>query len=153
MENKPFKAKLDYDCSLIMEALRRIREGSWDLQGEDYDQCYFIFPHIESALREHVAYEEEGVLPHKQTEIRNEHVLDHQKILALLKAIRFQLDRREADGFRSLLAILCDLLMKHHESFPNEAHLCKDDEGNQNLESVIEHRCNNFVLEDDKKES
>jgi hypothetical protein len=105
------------DCEHILEAIRRLREGTWYLNHEDADWTNFLFPQIKGALQDHIEYENFCIFPGLPDFLVKEHSAEHEKITALLWAIdqsRLNMDAERLHVFLDLLVTVLDL---HHKKF------------------------------------
>jgi hypothetical protein len=113
------KSNIDKDCHLILEAISRLKDGTWCLNDEDSDWANYLFPKVKEALSEHVEYESQCVLPLLSIEEAIEHSADHEKILGLLEGLERRLRSSDAGEFQGSLAILIETLENHHYRFNN----------------------------------
>lgn len=84
----PAKLKMkhiDHDCCLIMEAIRRLEEGTWLLKDEDDDYSWYLFPKIRESLNEHVALEEQFLFPKLSSSECRRHSQHHHRFLLQLR--------------------------------------------------------------------
>lgn len=112
------KAELiSHDCGLIMEAIRRLIEGTWHLQDDDQIYSWELFPKIRDSLHEHVAFEEASILPTLSPAEQERHRADHRRLLAQLWSVERALADLQADYFQDLLRSLQVMLEEHHHGF------------------------------------
>lgn len=110
------------DCALIMDAVRRLREGLWDLKEEDLLVAHHLLPQIKAALKDHIELEEELVFPQLCESERAAHTQEHAELDSVLWALELSLKERAPDALRSLLDVLSDLLERHHQgSWPEHS--------------------------------
>lgn len=107
---------IKHDCDLILDAIRRLRYGTWDLAGEDLDFAQVLVPQIRDALKDHVRIEELTVFPRLPSEAREAHRAEHHILLALLWSLEQSLLNKEPLHFHSLLDVLNELLDRHHNN-------------------------------------
>lgn len=105
------------DCSHILEAIRRLRDGTWHLSDEDADWANFLFPQIRGALQDHIEYESLSILPGLSEDSRKEHIAEHEKIMALLWAVDHAKKVKNSESFHALLDLLVNTLDQHHQDF------------------------------------
>ena len=118
MRNEPEQSLLrciSKDCGHILEAIRRLRDGTWHLNDEDADWANFLFPQIHRALQDHIEYETLCVFPELSEDLVKEHVAEHEQIMALLWAVDQSKQMKESDRFHSLLDLLVNVLDQHHK--------------------------------------
>ncbi len=108
---------INHDCELIMEAVRRLIDGTWRLQDDDQSYSWELFPRVRSSLIEHVTLEEVTVLPKLSPQERERHRLDHRRLLAQLWAVEQALVEMRAETFRGLLRVLQGMIQEHHQHF------------------------------------
>jgi hemerythrin len=107
---------IKHDCDLIVDAIRRLRYGTWDLNGEDLDFAQVLVPQIRSALKDHVRIEELTIFPHLPNEAKEAHRAEHHSLLALLWSLEQSLLQKEPLHFHSLLDLLNEFLAMHHNN-------------------------------------
>lgn len=105
------------DCGHILEAIRRLREGTWHLSDEDADWAGFLLPQIRKALQDHIEYESLCVFPDLSEEAIKEHSAEHERIVAVLWALEQSMQAKDSERFHSLLDVLVHELDKHHQEF------------------------------------
>ncbi len=105
------------DCEHILEAIRRLRGGTWYLNHEDADWANFLFPQIKEALQDHIEYENLCIFPYLSEGIVKEHSAEHEKIVALLWALDQSRLNKDAERFHTFLDLLVTVLDEHHEKF------------------------------------
>lgn len=111
------QSSINRDCSFILEAIRRLKEGTWFLMHEDSDWVDFLLPKINAALRDHIEYEDLCVFPGLPKDLVKEHSAEHQKILTLLWTLEQSKQEKDAERFHSLLDLLVAVLDLHHKQF------------------------------------
>ncbi len=102
------------DGSLILDAVRRLKEGLWNLQDEDSDVACYLLPQIRAALSDHILLEELWIFPYLTQCERKKHAGEHAEMSALLWALETSLKSGEAEKFRALLQLLGGLIETHH---------------------------------------
>lgn len=107
---------IKHDCDLIVDAIRRLRYGTWDLNGEDIDFARVLVPQIRDALQDHIQIEELTVFPHLSSQAKEAHRTEHQALVALLWAMEQSLLKKEPLHFHALLDLLNHLLTEHHNN-------------------------------------
>lgn len=119
MDNQnPVEAScVDKDCLLILDAVRRLKEGTWHLCGEDSEWADHLIPIIKEALNDHINFENSCVMPGLSVALAQEHSEEHSRILALLNALDDARQKRVAHHFKALLGLLLDRLERHHQKF------------------------------------
>ena len=120
MENtKLTQSNVDKDCQLILEAISRLKDGTWELNNEDEDSNWanYLLPKVKEALLEHVEFENQCYLPTLSVQDSLEHSMDHEKILALLEGLESRLRNNDAGEFQISLKLLIDTLENHHKVF------------------------------------
>ncbi len=105
------------DCGHILEAIRRLRDGTWYLNDEDAEWVNFLFPQIKGALQDHIEYENLCVFPRLKESLVKEHSAEHEKIIALLWALDQSRLNKDSVRFHTLLDLLVTVLDQHHEKF------------------------------------
>lgn len=105
------------DCILIMEAIRRLREGTWNLQDEDFEHVVHLAPQVHAALLDHIEYEERCILPSLSEDEAAKHKKDHNEILALLWGIERSWKARSVVRFHVFLDMLIERLTQHHAHY------------------------------------
>lgn len=108
---------INHDCGLIMEAIRRLIDGTWQLRAEDLSYSWELFPKIRSSLKEHVSFEEQIIFPTLPLDERIRHRADHSRLLSILWSAETALIEMQADYFRGLLMELQVMLHEHHQQF------------------------------------
>ena len=122
MENtKLTQSNINNDCKLILEAISRLKDGTWQLneKDEDSDWANYLLPKVKEALLEHVEFETKCVLPSLSPEDEIEHSADHEKILGLLEGLESRLRTNEAEQFQTSLKSLIETLENQHCKFNN----------------------------------
>lgn len=107
--------KVSHDCSLILEAVRRLDEGTGDLTGEDAEQARHLLPVVHDALEDHILLEEGVLLPFLPSDQCENHRREHQALQALLWSLELALSRMKSDCFHALLKMLNEQLISHHK--------------------------------------
>lgn len=102
------------DCELILEAIRRLRDGTWNLELEDLEQAYFLLPTVRAAIADHIEYEERFVFPRLEKAERDAHRTEHAELVSVLWGLDLALRERSAEKFHALLDVLKVLLTLHH---------------------------------------
>lgn len=117
MENlQLIHSKISRDCSLILDAVRRLKDGTWQLGAEDSDWADYLLPRIREALKDHIEFENACVLPEVDPVRAHEHSAHHDHILALLWALDFSKQAKDFEQFHALLDLLyCEVEQHHHE--------------------------------------
>lgn len=105
------------DCGHILEAIRRLRDGTWHLSDEDADWANFLLPQIRKALQDHIEYESLCVFPDLSEDSIREHSAEHERIVAVLWALEHSMQTKDCERFHSLLDVLVHELDKHHQEF------------------------------------
>lgn len=108
---------VDHDCGLIMEAIRRLIDGTWQLNGEDQSYSWELFPKIRDSLIEHVRFEEEVIFPMLSLPEQARHRADHRRLQAQLWSVERALTDMKAEYFHELLGELRLMLHEHHNDF------------------------------------
>lgn len=127
---KGIQTSINRDCSFILEAIRRLKDGTWCLTHEDSDWVDFLLPKINAALRDHIEYENLCVFPGLPKDLVKEHFAEHQKILTLLRILEQSKQEKDAERFHSFLDLLAVELDMHHKRFRcNLSHIddCNDE--------------------------
>ncbi len=109
-----------HDCDLIVEAIRRLTDGTWMLQDEDLDYAWELFPKIEEALNHHIRIEETIVFPKIDAADRGQHRMEHFCLSEKLREVGEHLERLDAQAFQTALIELQELLAHHHRDFKTE---------------------------------
>ncbi len=110
-------SNIDRDCRLILDAVRRLKEGTWHLCDEDSDWADHLLPIIKEALNDHIEYENACIFPELPKNLVQEHSAEHRRILALLSALDGSRQKKDANHFKALLGLLFDTLEQHHLKF------------------------------------
>ena len=121
---------INRDCSLIVEAIRRLKDGTWRLDDEDSEWADHLLPIIQEALIDHIEYENACLLPNLPRDSAQEHLSEHARMLALLWSLDQSRTARKFDFFRAHLDSLMILLDGHHEKFGCQtpsSERCNDD--------------------------
>lgn len=108
---------VEKDHRLILDAVRRLNEGTWQLCDEDSDWANHLFPNVKEALLDHIKYEDTFVLPQLPAGQAKQHAMDHDGILALIWAIETASQHMNSDHFHSLLRLLFQAIDQHHHVF------------------------------------
>ncbi len=108
---------INYDCGLIMEAIRRLIDGTWLLNDEDRSYSWELFPKVRDSLIEHVRFEEEVVFPTLPLAEQARHRADHRRLQAQLWSVERALTEMKAEYFHDLLGELQVMLYAHHNDF------------------------------------
>lgn len=108
---------INHDCGLIMEAIRRLIDGTWQLNDEDHSCSWELFPRIRDSLIEHVRFEEEVIFPKLSLAEQTRHRADHRRLQAQLWAVERALTEMKAEYFRDLMVELQVMLHGHHDDF------------------------------------
>ncbi len=143
-KTKLTQSNLDKDCKLILEAISRLKDGTWHLnnQDEDSDWANYLLPKVKGALKEHVEYESHCVLPSLPTKESLEHSADHEKILGLLDGLETRLRENNAEEFQTSLKLLIETLENHHNVFNNAV--------NSHLSTCGEHSSGDEIIQRSK---
>lgn len=110
-------SSISKDCANILDAIRRLRDGTWRLDHEDADWACHLLPQIREALQDHIEYESQCVFPGLSDAEAKEHSEEHEKIMALLWAAEFCRLNKESVRFHVFLDLLIKVLDEHHEKF------------------------------------
>lgn len=110
-------SSIDRDCTLILDAVRRLKDGTWHLCDEDSDWAYHLLPIIKEAMNDHIEYENTCIFPGLPKNLADEHSAEHLRILALLCALDESRQKKDANYFKALLGLLLDTLDQHHLKF------------------------------------
>lgn len=102
------------DCQLIMEAIRRLIEGTWELRDEDLSYAWELLPRVREALSSHIRSEERLLFPNLNAKKRAAHHLDHLCLIEQLKVVQEALESVDSIRFHLALATLVKLLDAHH---------------------------------------
>ena len=127
------QTSLKKDCSLILEAIGRLKDGIWHLGDEDSEWAHHLLPKVKEALTEHIDYEKAAVFPNLPKDKMLEHFGEHQRILAQIEDLENLLKSNDAVHFRKSLELLVEYLEAHHENFGY--HECHDH--HQSEESIV----------------
>jgi hypothetical protein len=133
---------------LILEAVRRLRDGTWNLDLEDLEQAQFLLPSVGAAVADHIQFEEKFVFPGLGASQRDAHRREHAELLSVLWGLDIALRRRSAGEFHALLDVLSVLLRMHHGA----AQEIPDEREFNNVIQIdfmrrISHRSEQFILE------
>ncbi len=112
-----FQLSLERDCSHIVEAIRRLKDGTWHLDQEDSDWVDHLIPKIKSALIDHIDFEHRVLFPKLPASQAKAHLEEHQRILALLHAIENASKEKNVEDLHGLLDVLTTAINFHHEHF------------------------------------
>lgn len=115
------QANIDKDSHLILEAISRLKDGTWNLDDEDSDWANYLLPKVKEALMEHVELESLCVLPLLSSKDAVEHSSDHEKILGLLEGLVSRLRSHDAEEFQISLAMLIETLENHNCKFKTDS--------------------------------
>ncbi len=140
MENQTLiqSPSVEKDCTLILDAVRRLKEATWHLCDEDSDWADHLLPTIKEALNDHIEYENACIFPDLAEELAQEHCTEHQRILALLGALDGSRQKRDAGHFKALLDLLLEELDQHHHKFacrPTAASACSSPSAEDRIRS------------------
>lgn len=105
------------DCCLILEAIRRLKDGTWQLMDEDADWVDFLLPKISEAIKDHIEYEKNCVLPGLSQDLVHEHSMEHEKILSIMWALEHAKLEKNSERFHGLLDLLVFALDHHHKTY------------------------------------
>ncbi len=105
------------DCLLIMEAIRRLVEGTWELKDEDRDYTWELLPKVRKALEDHIKFEEGLLMQELSEEECAAHRADHEDLTELLKITQRALENCDSEKFKRSLMELARLLDAHHKEF------------------------------------
>lgn len=139
-------SSVDRDCMLILDAVRRLKEGTWHLCDEDCDWTDHLLPIIKEALNDHIEYENACIFPDLPKNLKQEHSDEHRRMLALLSALDGSRQKRDATHFKALMDLLLDTLEQHHHRFayrPTTSSECS----NQSAKERIKRRAERSNLE------
>lgn len=138
---------VEKDCALILDAVRRLKEATWNLCDEDSDWADHLLPKIKEALTDHIEYENACIFPDLSRDLAQQHFTEHQRILALLGALDGARQKTNAGHFKALLDLLIEELDRHHHRSAcrtTGAGECS----NQSVRQAIESRAEGSSLED-----
>ena len=123
-DEKLTKSNIDKDCQLILEAISRLKDGTWNLdkQDEDSDWANYLLPKVKEALQEHIEFESRSILPSLPAKESLEHSNDHKKIIELLENLESLLKDNDAAKFQTSLNLLIKTLENHHNVFNSAIH-------------------------------
>lgn len=110
-------SSIDRDCTLILDAVRRLKDGTWHLCDEESDWADYLLPIIKQALNDHIEIENTCIFPGLPKNLVDEHSAEHIRMLALLSALDESRLKRNANYFKALLGLLLDTLDQHHQRF------------------------------------
>lgn len=105
------------DCQEIMEGIRRLLEGTWNLHDEDLLYAWELLPRIRESLEDHIQSEERLLFPKIGFKERNAHQLDHLCLMEQLRNASQALVEMNSDRFHLALATLVKLLDVHHREY------------------------------------
>jgi hypothetical protein len=108
---------ITHDCGLIMEAIRRLIDGTWRLNDEDQSYSWELFPKIRDSLIEHIRFEEAVLFPRLSLPEQARHRTDHRRLQAHLWSVERALTEMKAEYFHDLLDELQLMLHEHHKEF------------------------------------
>ena len=123
------QSNIDRDCSLILEAIRRLKEGTWQLNQEDSDWTEYLMPRVREALMDHIRYEDACILHNLPNELARKHSAEHNRIIALLDALDSFRRAKNLSNFHAFLELLTNTLEQHHNNFSCRIHnldLCNE---------------------------
>ena len=103
------------DCCLMLEAIRRLIEGTCCLEGEEVPCVWDLFGKLYTAFTEHVEFEEAHILPKLSATARARHDAEHLKLREIIEKARWEFEHAEGDSFRDRLRELSTALIAHHE--------------------------------------
>jgi hypothetical protein len=102
------------DCNYILEAIRRLKEGTWLLCDEDSDWADHLLPIVKEAILDHIAIENACILSSLPQNEAQSHAAEHDQIMAILWAVDASRKSRNAPHFHALLDLLIKTLIQHH---------------------------------------
>lgn len=108
------------DCLAILESIRRLLEGTWELHGDDLDYAWDLLPRIDAALSTHIENEEQLLFKALSPQQRVQHELEHLCLKEQLSLVHAKLVHMDSTGFHIALATLVVLLDSHHREFDNQ---------------------------------
>ncbi|MEZ4815083.1 MAG: hemerythrin domain-containing protein [Bdellovibrionota bacterium] len=122
IKTQPVKKLLSSDFGLIMDAIRRLEEGTCCLLDDDKIAAMDIFQRLKQALKDHVSFEESNLpavveyLRHKGQDagvLSTQMHEEHQHIMGLLDAAEHELFEANPIPFRSVIKSLKSALHDH----------------------------------------
>jgi len=120
IKENSIETRLKLDFELIMEAARRLEEGTSDLLEEDKIAAVDLFSQLRLAFKDHVVFEELNLaaivefLNDQDTETLSRKLHDeHQHITGLLDAAEHELEQNNSIPFHSTMKATKDALQKH----------------------------------------
>lgn len=113
------------DCQLIMEAIRRLIEGTWELRDEDLSYAWELLPRVREALSSHIKSEERLLFPDLNAQERAAHHLDHLCLTEQLKVVQEALESVDSIRFHLAHATLVKLLDVHHREHDSVVARCE----------------------------
>lgn len=113
-QSQRIQEAISKDCGLILEAIRRLIEGTCCLEGEEKICTWDLFHKTREALLEHVRFEERWVFPSLPPRERACHQEEHQRMLRSLELIRWDFEVGDGEMFRGRLKEFKELLDQHH---------------------------------------
>lgn len=136
------------DCGLILETVRRLREGTWNLELEDLEQAQFLLPSVAEAVVDHIHFEEKFIFPGISAKERDAHRLEHAELVSVLWSLNLALRARSAEKFHALLDVLSLLLRMHYSAIPE----MRPEEAPSNVIQIdfmkrISERSHQYILE------
>lgn len=108
------------DCQAILESIRRLLEGTWELQDDDLAYAWDLLPRIDAALSTHIENEEELLFDALTPQQRTQHELGHLCLMEQLAQVHAKLVNLDSTGFHIALATLVLLLDSHHREFDDQ---------------------------------
>ncbi len=102
------------DCQLIMEAIRRLIEGTCCLEGDEKVCTWDLFHKTREAVLEHIQFEERWIFPKLAAHERDFHREEHHRLLTALEKARWDFEVSDGEMFRDRLVEFKDLLEQHH---------------------------------------
>jgi len=144
----PCMNEIQRDCVLIMEAIRRLRDGTWRLDQEDLDQAQHLIPMVRSAITDHIQFEEKFLFPQLEKSELEAHMREHAEILSVLWGIETSLREQSPERFHAFLDVLRVILDIHHR----EKQKAPEEQMRSNVIKIdfmkrISQRSQNFLLE------
>lgn len=107
----------DRDCVAILESLRRLLEGTWELQDEDLEYAWDLLPRVRMALENHIQTEARELFGLLTDRERQQHNLEHLCLKEQLNTVHDALVERDGVRFHTALATLLILLDSHHRDY------------------------------------
>lgn len=108
------------DCQAILESIRRLLEGTWELRDDDLAYAWDLLPKIDLALATHIENEERLLFESLAAQQRAKHQLEHMCLIEQLALVRRALVALDSDRFHIALATLVLLLDAHHREFDDQ---------------------------------